>query len=173
MIEVYADGTLTYAGRSYVCALGRAGIIARAEKREGDGATPDGTYPIRSVWYRPDRIQLPKLNFPIHEITRTDGWCDDPLHPDYNRHVKLPFPASHENLWRPENEDHRYDILVVLGHNDDPVIPNRGSCIFWHVAEENYAPTAGCVAMSAQDLLVLLPQLSAQTKIYINVPFSL
>jgi len=156
MIQVFPDGRLVFDGRTYDCALGRSGIIDAADKREGDGATPTGIYPIRSVWFRPDRITLPPVNFHTHEITRTDGWCDDPAHPDYNRHVTLPFNASHEMLWR---EDHRYDIIVVLEYNDDPAVPGMGSCIFWHVAQDNYAPTAGCVAMAADNLLAILPQL--------------
>lgn len=157
MIEVFSNNTLRFDGRSYACALGRAGIIARADKREGDGATPDAIYPIRSVWYRPDRITLPPIPFPSSLITPSDGWCDDPSHPDYNLHVKLPFSASHETLWR---DDNRYDLIAVLGHNDDPPVPGMGSCIFWHVTEENYAPTAGCIATSAEDLLAILPRLT-------------
>ncbi len=164
MIEVFPN-TLRFDGRSYACALGRAGIIARADKREGDGATPEGIYPIRSVWYRPDRIALPPIAFSSFPITPADGWCDDPGHPDYNRHVTLPFKASHERLWR---DDGRYDILAVLGHNDDPAVPNLGSCIFWHIAAEDYAVTAGCVATKAEDLLSLLPLLSAQSEIHIH-----
>jgi len=165
MIQVSPDGRLTFNGRTYQCALGRAGVVDAVDKREGDGATPAGFYPIRSIWFRPDRVTLPPLHFPTHEITSADGWCDDPANPYYNHHVMLPFNASHEILWR---EDHRYDIMVVLGHNDDPPVSSLGSCIFWHVAqptegrtnkEQNYAPTAGCVAMAADDLLTILPQL--------------
>jgi len=158
MIQVFPDGRLVFDGRTYQCALGWTGVMDAADKHEGDGATPAGIYPIRSVWFRSDRITLPPLHFPIHEITHTDGWCDDPAHPDYNCRVTLPFNASHETLWR---EDHRYDILVVLGHNDNLPVPGMGSCIFWHVAQDNYGPTAGCVAMAANDLLAILPQLQS------------
>lgn len=140
-------------------------MIDAAQKREGDGATPTGVYPIRSIWYRDDRIQIPALKLPVHPIQLDDGWCDEPDHPKYNRHVKLPFTASHEDLWR---EDHRYDVVVVLGHNDDPVIPNFGSCIFFHIAEENYAPTQGCVGVNIDDMMQILPQLNADTKMQIS-----
>lgn len=140
-------------------------MISAAQKREGDGATPSGNYPIREIWYRADRIKMPPVNFPLHEISKSDGWCDDPAHPQYNRHVKLPFNASHENLLR---DDHRYDVMVVLGHNDDPVVPGNGSCIFFHIAEENYAPTAGCVGISINDMMALLPQLPRGAMMQIN-----
>jgi L,D-peptidoglycan transpeptidase YkuD (ErfK/YbiS/YcfS/YnhG family) len=162
-IYVYTDGRFAFQNQNYRCAIGRSGIIAAADKREGDGATPIGSYPIREIWYRADRVTLPTVNFPVHEIKKTDGWCDAADHPQYNQHVVLPFTASHENLWR---EDHRYDVVVVLGHNDDPVIPYMGSCIFFHIAEKNYQPTAGCVAVSLEDMIKILPQLKIETKIH-------
>ena len=164
-MQVFADHHLVFQNQIYRCSLGRSGMIASKQKREGDGATPTGIYPIRSIWYRPDRVQMPLVNFPTHEITQADGWCDAPAHAAYNHHVQLPFTESHENLWR---EDHRYDVIVVLGHNDAPVIPNMGSCIFFHIAEENYAPTEGCVGMSMSDMMKLLPQLTSDIKMQIN-----
>ena len=81
------------------------------------------------------------------------GWCDDPAHPDYNRQVRLPFAASNEALWR---EDEVYDLIIVLGHNDNPPVPGRGSAIFMHVARPDYAPTEGCVALAPENLLEVL-----------------
>ena len=148
-----ADGRLDLGDRKVRCALGPAGVKPAEQKREGDGASPAGTWPIREVWYRPDRGQPPATAFRLHAIGQHDGWCDDPAHPDYNRHVKLPFEASHETLWR---DDHLYDVMVVLGHNDDPVVPGAGSCIFLHLAKPDYAPTEGCVAIAREDLEELL-----------------
>ncbi|HEY5346811.1 MAG TPA: hypothetical protein VIJ72_01360, partial [Rhizomicrobium sp.] len=84
------------------------------------------------------------------------GWCDAPGDPSYNRPVRLPYPASAEQLWR---EDHVYDIIVVLGFNDDPVIAGKGSAIFLHLAKPDYAPTAGCVALALPDMLAALKPL--------------
>ncbi len=164
-MQVFADQQLVFQNQTYHCSLGRSGIIAAKNKREGDGATPAGVYPIREIWVRADRVQLPPVNFPVKEIARNDGWCDAPTHPAYNRHVQLPFDASHENLWR---EDHRYDVMVVLGHNDDPVIPYNGSCIFFHIAATDYAPTEGCVGVSLDDMIKLLPRLTAEVTLQIN-----
>jgi L,D-peptidoglycan transpeptidase YkuD (ErfK/YbiS/YcfS/YnhG family) len=133
--------------------LGRSGVSAT--KQEGDGATPVGSFLLRSVFYRPDRLETPVTGLPIWALTQSDGWCDDPTHADYNRQVRLPFAASHERMWR---EDHLYDLGAVLGHNDDPVVAGQGSAIFLHVAKPDYAPTEGCVALALDDLLTVLKQ---------------
>lgn len=148
-----ADGWLDLGDRRVRCALGPAGVMPAAEKREGDGASPAGVWPIREVWYRPDRGPPPATEFRVHATTESDGWCDDPADPAYNRHVPLPYPASAERLWR---EDGVYDIVVVLGHNDDPVVPGAGSCIFLHLCKPGFPPTHGCVAVERADLEALL-----------------
>ena len=145
------DGLLTLGCDTWRCAIGRTG--ARRDKREGDGATPLAAMPLRRVLYRADRGPPPRCAVPVEPIARTDGWCDAPAHPAYNRMVRLPFDASHEELWR---EDALYDIVGVLGWNDDPVVRGRGSAIFLHVASRDYGPTAGCVALSDRDLRAAL-----------------
>lgn len=146
-----AGWTLVWPGGAAPCAIGRAGIAA--DKREGDGATPVGAFPLRRVLYRPDRLARPETGLPVTPIAADDGWCDDPAHPAYNRPVKRPFPASHEVMWR---DDHVYDLVVVLGHNDDPPVPGLGSAVFLHLARPDYEGTAGCVALARPDLLRLL-----------------
>lgn len=151
-IIVAADATAHWQGRCVRCALGRGGITA--DKREGDGATPAGRFVLREVFYRPDRLRPPPgCRLPVAAIDPGLGWCDDPADVAYNRPVRLPFAASHEQLWR---EDGLYDLLAVVGYNDDPVIPGRGSAIFLHVARPDYAPTEGCVALALGDLTALL-----------------
>lgn len=149
--QVTSDGTLTYPGGAFRCALGRGGI--RADKREGDGATPVGAFALRRVLYRPDRVAPPETALPVTAIQPMDGWCDDAADPAYNRPVTLPHLASHEEMWR---ADGLYDVVVVIGHNDDPIVPGMGSAVFMHVAKSDYEPTAGCVALALPDLLTLL-----------------
>jgi L,D-peptidoglycan transpeptidase YkuD (ErfK/YbiS/YcfS/YnhG family) len=144
---VMAGGTLTLQNETFRVALGRGGV--RADKREGDGATPAGVLPLRKVLYRPDRGAVPACSVAVQAIARGDGWCDDPAYPDYNRLVRLPIDASAEDLWR---DDALYDIIGVLGWNDSPVQPNRGSAIFLHFARADYAPTDGCVALAPDHL---------------------
>lgn len=144
-------------------ALGRTGI--RADKREGDGATPRGTFrPVR-VWWRPDHGPRPRTALPLRRIRPDDGWCDDPAHPRYNRPVARPFPASHEEMWR---QDALYDLVIELDHNRRPRIARRGSAVFIHLARPDYAPTAGCVALRRNDLRRLLRHLGPKTRIRIH-----
>jgi len=145
------DGLLTGAGHSFRAVHGRAGITA--QKREGDGATPSGLLKLVRVLYRADRIPPPACAVPLEPIGPLDGWCDDPADPAYNKPVHLPYAAGHEELWR---NDHVYDVIGVLDWNLDPVTPGRGSAIFFHVATADYAPTAGCVALSLPDILAAL-----------------
>jgi L,D-peptidoglycan transpeptidase YkuD (ErfK/YbiS/YcfS/YnhG family) len=133
------------------CALGWGGVT-RA-KREGDGATPVGTWRMRGLHFRSDRVLRPRTGLPARPITPEDGWCDDPADARYNQPVRHPYPRSAERLWR---EDALYDLVIPLGYNDAPPAPGRGSAIFLHVARRGYGPTAGCVALARRDLLAVL-----------------
>ena len=159
------EGVLVWPGGSFRCALGRGGV--RTDKREGDGATPVGRFPLRRVLWRADRLPQPETGLPVSPIAPDDGWCDDPADPAYNRPVKRPFAASHEELWR---EDGVYDVIVVMGHNDDPVVPGQGSAVFMHVARPNWDPTAGCVALPLPDLLRLLKDCGPDTVLTVLEP---
>ena len=146
------------------CAIGKNGFVPANEAVEGDGKTPLGTYPLRYILYRGDRLDLPDCSLPAYSMGPDDGWCDDPDDPAYNRPVRLPYPARTEAIYR---ESHVYDIVVVLGHNDDPPVPGLGSAIFFHIAREHYGPTQGCVAISEQDMLKILPQLEPKSQMQI------
>ncbi len=148
---VYPDGLALWGMTRLRCALGRGGV--GAAKREGDGITPAGAWPMRRLLYRPDRLVRPATFLPVTALTPADGWCDDPADSRYNLPVTLPYDARAEALWR---EDGAYDLIVPLGYNDDPVIPDRGSAIFLHVARPDRAATEGCVALALGDLLAVL-----------------
>lgn len=148
-----SDGSFEGPEISCRCVLGRSGVIAADDKREGDGASPLGLWPIRRVLYRADRIARPDTALPVSAIQPDDGWCDAPGDPAYNQPVRLPYRASAEALWR---EDGVYDIVVVLGHNDDPPVSSMGSAIFLHLARPEGSPTQGCVALQMGDLLQVL-----------------
>ena len=153
VFKATARGELHGDGLSMRCAIGKGGFKPAADKREGDGASPIGAWPIRRVLYRQDRVSAPNTRIPTFPIAPNDGWCDAPDDPNYNRPVTLPYPASAETLWR---DDNVYDIIVILGHNDDPVVPGAGSAIFWHLARPDYAPTEGCVAVAEADMRAAL-----------------
>ena len=143
-------------------ALGRTGI--RALKREGDGGTPLGRFPVRQVLYRADRMARPRTRLPVHAIRDGDGWCDDPASRTYNRLIRLPSRRSAEGLKR---ADHLYDLVLVLGYNDLPRVRGRGSAIFVHLARPGFTPTDGCIALSHHDMQMLLAQVKRGTQIVI------
>jgi len=135
-------------------AIGPAGIALKSG--EGDNITPRGCFALREIFYRADRVPAPRVSLPVRMIAQDDGWCDAPDDPNYNRPVKLPYAASAERMWR---DDHLYDLVAVMGYNDDPVVPGKGSAIFLHLAKPGYLPTQGCVALAYDDLLAALEQL--------------
>jgi L,D-peptidoglycan transpeptidase YkuD (ErfK/YbiS/YcfS/YnhG family) len=147
------------------CALGRGGV--RRDKREGDGATPVGSWTMRRLLYRADRLARPETSLPVSVIARQDGWCDAPLDLNYNRPVTLPYPASAESLWR---EDGVYDLIVPLGYNDADIVSSAGSAIFLHLARPDFSPTEGCVALATADLLGLLRAADATSRVIVNAP---
>jgi L,D-peptidoglycan transpeptidase YkuD (ErfK/YbiS/YcfS/YnhG family) len=147
------NNQLTWGNNIFPCTWGWGGI--KTIKREGDGATPVGTFPFRRVFYRADRVMKPNTMLPTSAIDVTDGWCDDVTDQRYNQHVTLPYAARHETLWR---EDHVYDLILVVGHNDAPAIPGEGSAIFVHLIRPHEKPTEGCVALHQQDLLQVLKE---------------
>lgn len=144
------------------CALGRSGIVMR--KKEGDGGTPMGSFDLLHVYYRADRGRPPQTNLQLEPLTPKSGWCDDPEHRLYNRPVTLPFPASHEKMWR---DDRLYDIVVVLNCNMFPAVRGKGSAIFFHIARETYTPTEGCVAVSPEHMRLLLAKAGAHVRMVI------
>ncbi len=158
-----ARGILVAGPLALPCALGPAGIVRR--KREGDGGTPAGCYPLRSCFYRADRGPQPRTLLPIRATRPLDGWCDDPAEAAYNRPVRLPHRGSFERMWR---DDRLYDIGIVIGFNHSHPRKRQGSAIFLHVMAPAGTPTAGCVALRPADLRRLLPRLSGRCVIGIG-----
>ncbi|MFO1242595.1 MAG: L,D-transpeptidase family protein [Rickettsiales bacterium] len=165
MIIVTRKPSVIFTGNEYPCAIGKNGFAEPGEKREGDYKTPVGTFPLREVYYRADRIAKPVTALPLHEITVESGWCDDPAHPDYNKFVKLPFAASREAMLR---DDHCYDLVLVIGYNDAPVVPGLGSAIFLHVAKHGFLPTEGCVALQLEHVKEIVATIKLDDTIQIG-----
>ena len=148
-------------------ALGKGGVVAAADKKEGDGTTPAGTYPFRRIFYRMDQGECPLSSLPVRGISPDMGWCDAPDHASYNKLVRLPFGASYEKLWR---EDGLYNLILVIGHNDDPVKAGFGSAVFLHLARDGFTPTEGCVAFARTDLERLIRQVGPDDFLKIDMP---
>jgi L,D-peptidoglycan transpeptidase YkuD (ErfK/YbiS/YcfS/YnhG family) len=161
-----ADSALGWASlgeKRWRCVVGAGGV--REDKVEGDDATPVGEFPLRHLYFRNDRLVLPKARLPARPIGEHDGWCDDPRSPAYNRLVRVPNGWSHEKMWR---EDGLYDLLVVVGYNDDPPEGEWGSAIFLHIARDDMSPTRGCIAFARDDLLELVTLIGPQTRLRIH-----
>lgn len=164
VIEIRPDparpdrGWLTFGYRVMPCRLGRNGVTT--EKHEGDGKTPAGHFHLRRMLVRADRVGVVASRLAGAAIRPDDGWCDDPADASYNRQVRLPYPVSAEAMWR---ADGAYDIVIVLGHNDNPPVSGRGSAIFLHVAHDDGRPTAGCVALTKDDLRWLAALVGPET----------
>src|SRR5262249_41274538 len=144
--------------------LGRGGI--RANKFEGDGATPRGRFrPIR-LWWRADRHPHPPTLLPGRRITPDLAWCEDTTDRRYNRPFRRATRDGGDRLWR---GDHLYHFIVAIDHhNARPRVAGRGSAGFLHVARPNRSPTAGCVALAADNLQRLLAVLGPRTQIAIQ-----
>jgi L,D-peptidoglycan transpeptidase YkuD (ErfK/YbiS/YcfS/YnhG family) len=156
-------GWLTAGGQTIPVALGRGGI--KANKREGDGGTPKGTFRPRQLWWRADRHPRPRTFLAARAIGPEDAWCEDPSSRHYNQPVRLDRRRDGDRLKR---EDHLYDFIVEIDHNSSPRIAGRGSAVFLHLARENFGPTAGCISMTKSAMLRLLRRLGPETKIVIE-----
>jgi L,D-peptidoglycan transpeptidase YkuD (ErfK/YbiS/YcfS/YnhG family) len=156
-------GVLLAGQLSLPVALGRGGI--KANKREGDGSTPRGTFRLKRLWWRAARHARPATLLPVQRIMPDDGWCEDPSDRNYNRRIKVPPKSKADRLAR---KDNLYDFIVELDHNTRPRVARRGSAVFIHVARPDFAPTAGCVALNINSLRRLLARLGPRTRIVVE-----
>ena len=163
MIIIKKTGYLQYKNLKFRCALGKAGI--KKKEKEGDNVTPKGIFKITSMYYRPDRIKNITTAVKKIKIKKNIGWCDDPDSHFYNQQISLPNKFGHEKLYR---NDHLYDLILVINYNTNPIIKNKGSAIFIHIAKKNYKKTKGCIALKRANLIQLVSKIKKNTKIKIN-----
>ena len=163
MIIVKKSGYLKYKKLKFRCALGKAGI--KKKIMEGDNITPKGIFKIIKIYYRLDKIKEIKTLIKKIKIKKNMGWCDDPKSRSYNQQIKLPTKYSHEKLYR---NDNLYDLIAVLNYNIDPIIKNKGSAIFLHIAKNSYQETKGCIALKKKHLIEIISKIKKNTKIKIG-----
>jgi L,D-peptidoglycan transpeptidase YkuD (ErfK/YbiS/YcfS/YnhG family) len=156
-------GWLTAGQLSLPVALGRSGV--KANKREGDGATPRGSFRLKQLWWRAERHARPATLLPTQRIRPDDGWCENPADRHYNQPIKVPRGSNADRLAR---ADALYDFIIEIDHNTRPRIAGRGSAVFIHVARERFAPTAGCVALDINSLRRLLARVGPRTRIMVE-----
>jgi len=145
------------------CAIGKRGITSK--KIEGDNKTPTGTYTFESIYYRKDRMPKIRTSLKKYVINKKTGWCDDVRSIHYNKMIKFPFKYSAEKLWLNVNI---YDVIIVINYNLKPVVKNKGSAIFLHIAKKKFKPTKGCIAVTKKSIIYLISKINKKTTIEIN-----
>jgi len=163
MIIVKKSGHLKYKNLKFRCALGSAGV--KKKTKEGDNITPKGIFKIIKIYYRPDKIKKITTLIKTIKIKKNMGWCDDPRSRFYNKQIKLPSKLGHEKLYRSDN---LYDLIAVLNYNTKPIIKNKGSAIFIHIAKKNFSKTKGCIAVKKEDLIYLLSKIKRNSQVKIS-----
>ncbi len=158
-----SQGWLRAGPWSVPVALGRSGV--RADKREGDGATPRGRFRPLRLWWRADRLPRPRTLLPVRRIGPDDAWCENPDDRRYNRPFRRSADEPGDRLQR---DDRLYDIIIEIDHNTRPRIARLGSAVFIHVARSGFAPTAGCVALKPSSLRMLVSRLGPKSRIFIH-----
>tara|TARA_Y100001949_G_C15975744_1_gene325952 strand:+ start:246 stop:737 length:492 start_codon:yes stop_codon:yes gene_type:complete len=162
LIKLKNKDTLQFDDFVFKCTIGKKGISSK--KKEGDLCTPKGTFSIKNLYYRSDRLLKPQTKIIIKKIKKNMGWCNDPKSNKYNSLVTVKEKIRYEKMYR---KDHKYDIVVVIDYNLKKPIPYKGSAIFIHLTN-NYKPTAGCIALNKKDLLILLKLINKKTEIKIS-----
>ena len=158
-----AKGVMAVGALRFPCVIGRSGRTHI--KKEGDGATPVGQWRLLQMMYRRDRALPPRSRLPARATKNYDGWCDQAGDRNYNRLVRLPYPAGHEEMRR---TDGLYDVVVILSHNQRPRAQGRGSAVFLHLTSPVGNPTAGCVALSRRDMATVLSRCGTSTRLVVT-----
>ena len=161
IIHVKNKNTLIIDDFKLKCCIGKNGL--NSNKKEGDYSTPKGLYNLKKLYFRKDRVGIPKCKIEKKNIKKNMAWCDDPFNKKYNEEIKTCNKELEEKLYR---VDHRYDYLISISHNEQK-IPYKGSAIFIHLTD-NFKPTAGCVALKKKDFEILLRLINNKTKIKIG-----
>ena len=161
IIKIKKKDTLICDDFQFKCSIGKNGF--KKKKLEGDKCTPVGTFTLGPVYYRNDRVEKPNTKLKTLRINKQMGWCDDPNNINYNKEIKLNKKIKAEKLFR---KDKIYDIIIVINYNTQRIVRNKGSAIFIHVTN-NYKPTKGCIALSLNDIKILLKMIKKNSKIKI------
>ena len=146
----------------FKCSIGENGLTKR--KIEGDKKTPKGNFGLENLYYRKDRLDKPQTSLKCIEISKNMGWCHDVEYPKkYNRLVNTQNKFKCEKLNR---YDYKYDLFIPIKYNFINPKVGIGSAIFIHLTRD-YKPTAGCIALSKKDFLIMLKIIKKDSKIKI------
>ena len=154
---------LLYKSYKLKCTIGKSGITI--SKKEGDLSTPKGVFKLGLLYYRKDRNKSLICKIKKRIIKKNMGWCDDSKCNRYNQEICFPFKYRAEKLYR---KDNIYDLFINIKYNSHPIVKKKGSAIFLHITDNRYKPTKGCIAISKNGFLKILPLINKKTKISIN-----
>ena len=161
IIHVPNKNTLIIDDFKFKCCVGKKGL--NFNKKEGDFSTPKGLFNTKKLYFRKDRIGIPKCKINKKVIKKNMAWCDDSNHRKYNEEIKTLDRNLKENFYR---KDHNYDYVISISHNEKK-IPYKGSAVFIHLTD-NYKPTSGCVALKKKDFEIILKLIDKKTKIKVG-----
>ena len=161
IIHIKNKSTLIIDDFKFKCSIGKRGL--NSNKKEGDFTTPKGVFNLKKLYYRKDRVGVPKSKINKKIIRENMAWCDDPKHKKYNEEIKTQKKKIKESLFR---KDHKYDYVISINYNEKK-IPNKGSAVFIHLTN-NYKSTAGCIALKKKDFEILLKLINKSTKVKIG-----
>jgi L,D-peptidoglycan transpeptidase YkuD (ErfK/YbiS/YcfS/YnhG family) len=161
IIHIKNKSTLIIDDFKFKCSIGKRGL--NSNKKEGDFTTPKGVFNLKKLYYRKDRVGVPKSKINKKIIRENMAWCDDPKHKKYNEEIKTQKKKIKESLFR---KDHKYDYVISINYNERK-IPNKGSAVFIHLTN-NYKSTAGCIALKKKDFEILLKLINKSTKVKIG-----
>ena len=162
IIKLKNKDTLNFAEFKLKCCIGKKGISKK--KVEGDWTTPSGEFRIGNLYWRSDKIKKPETKLFCKKIKKNMGWCNDVNSPYYNKEIKVSKKIKYEKLYR---RDYKYDLFILIKYNFPKAKKNKGSAIFIHLTK-NYKPTAGCIALSKKDFLILCKSIRKNSKIIIG-----
>ena len=161
LIHVKNKNTLIIDDFKFKCCVGKNGL--NYNKKEGDYSTPKGLFNLKKLYFRKNRVDIPRCRIKKKIIRKNMAWCDDPKDKKYNEEIRTHNRNLKENLYR---TDHKYDYIISINHNHLKT-PNKGSAVFIHLTKD-YKPTAGCIALKKKDFEILLKLINQKTRIKIG-----
>ena len=162
IIRLKNKDTLNVGEFKLKCCIGKKGISKN--KVEGDLRTPSGKFNLGNLYWRSDRIKKPETKLFCKKIKKNMGWCNDSNSSYYNKEIQINKKIKYEKLYR---HDCKYDLFILIKYNYLKIKKNKGSAIFIHITK-NYKATAGCIALSKKDFLILSKIIKKNSQIIIS-----
>ncbi|HEX2859388.1 MAG TPA: L,D-transpeptidase family protein [Alphaproteobacteria bacterium] len=172
VVEVFcrigsSHATVRFNGHEYPALIGAGGPIMPHDKREGDGYTPLGRYPLLQGFYRADRGPQPNETFEWHVIKPGDSWNEDPHSDNYNQLEFInPKELGEGGMWK---SGPQRDVLIIIGYNINPIVAGKGSALYIHPTPPGARESRGCVMLSLEDTRTIAGQLKPGDEIDIQL----